>query len=389
MGCESFKPMILLSLRGDLDAEGREMLSEHLSGCPSCRRDLAEFRAVFDLTGIEDGAACPDMAELLSHTVRSIRSEEVKAPPRRSGFRRLLGPVSTAAALVLLFSIGVVLVLQYLKPGEKEPSLADAPEITPVGLIALKELEFELPEITLRKMTLASHTENAKDVRWEDDFEAVRSFAAYSSSPILYEVYFEGCPIASWINREHLKNDDIVDACGNYLCIRRTSENHLLDVTPDVTPAFFIIRPDGEVIQQFGGIVPETVFLETLSSNKDGSSWMSYRTGREYRAILEKAMDAYRQRSFRGLQEQLERFAACCRENYSIQSSGIFGEFEQLKNSVQSYVDSKHDFARALAKNGEIDRAQNFYVELLGEFGDLPVAAVLREELGELLGSGR
>ena len=46
MNCEDFKPMITACVDGELEADQRQLLEEHLAACEACRRELAEVRAL-------------------------------------------------------------------------------------------------------------------------------------------------------------------------------------------------------------------------------------------------------------------------------------------------------------------------------------------------------
>jgi hypothetical protein len=285
--------------------------------------------------------------------------------------------------LFLLLTLGIYWVRPETGAGSKDPSAVRSTDGIPRDQVALVQPDFELPEISLREVTMASFAGEATDVRWEGDFEAARSLAAYSCCPILYEVYDEQCPVAEWVNGECMKNEEIVRATRNYICIRRTSKNHLLKVPPKVTPAFFILSPDGEVHQEFGGMVTRDAILSELSKNAKGDHWISCREFSKYRRMLEEALEAYRKKAFNRAQEKLGCFSTCCC-NCGLKKAGIFDEYQQILAAMQGYVAEKHTFARRLVKNDQIDRARKFYGKIIEEFRGLPIETTLRDELAAL-----
>lgn len=363
--CSTYKRLILQSLHGDLPREDQEMLARHLEQCTACRGEQEEFRNVFSLTGIDDGEGSPAVDELLSGTIQAISRERA----RRSRWFK----AAAIAAVLVLFLFGALFLIQFF----------DAKDTGSSDLMTLVEPDFDLPDITLREVTLASFTENKEDVYWVNDFEKARSLAAYSSAPILYQVYDKHCPLARRLEKDCFTDAKFVEASRNFICIRRTHERHECEVEPEVSPAFFIIHPDGEVVKQFGGDMDLETILEELSKYAGRSGWISYRKFGRYRKILEDAAEAYHERSFCRVQERLECFSCeCC--DCCVKHSGISEEFMRIRKAMQSYFDSKHAFARKLVRNGEIDRARAFYEEMLEEFEGLSITSVLREELEAL-----
>lgn len=369
--CSSYRRLILQSLHDDLPLEDQEMLSRHLEQCAACRGEQEEFRNVYSLTGIDDGEGPPGVDELLSVTMQAISREGAAASvhARRNRWFK----AAAIAAVLVLFVFGALFLIQFL--GEKDTE--------PAGLMTLAEPDFDLPDITLREVTLASFTENEEDVFWVNDFERARSLAAYSSAPILYQVYDKHCPLARRMEKECFTDAKFVKASRNFICIRRTHENHEYEVEPEVSPAFFIIHPDGEVVDQFGGDMDLETLLVELAKYAGRGGWISYRKFERYRKILEDAAEAYHKRSFCRVQEHLECFS-CEGCDCGMKHSGISKEFKRIKEAMQSYFDSKHAFARKLVRNGELDRARAFYGRMLVEFEGLSITAVLREELEAL-----
>ncbi len=372
MSCKNYRRLLIQSLRGGLSAEERALLSDHLGRCTACRKEHEEFEIVYAVTGFEDGIALPPMEKLLSHTMRSIMEEGAGTDAEVPRIRRWLVPLGAAAVIFLLLALG----LHWARP---DPA-ARSTDGKPRERIALVQPDFELPDISLREIAMASFAGEESVVRWEDDFEAARSLAAYSCCPILYQVYDEGCPIADWIDSECMKNKEIVNATRNYICIRRNSKNHALKIPPKVTPAFFIICPDGEVHQEFGGMVTRATILAELSKYTAGDHWINFRKFSEYREMLEEAADAYHRKAFGQAQEKLCCFSDCC-SGCEMKKAGIFEEYRRILAAMQTYITARHAYARDLVNNEEIDRARNFYSQLIDEFRGLPIVATLRAEL--------
>ncbi len=46
MSCDEFEPMLSAYVDGELAAEDRDRIEEHLAGCEACRQSLAELKAV-------------------------------------------------------------------------------------------------------------------------------------------------------------------------------------------------------------------------------------------------------------------------------------------------------------------------------------------------------
>lgn len=117
--CVKMRELLPLSAGGDLEAGDAARVQAHLSSCPACRVELAEFRQLISLTRTIDGAA-----ERLPATVkRRIASEAAAAA--RGGFWQgwsnslawpLLGrapggltAATLAAALVALIAVPVAM----------------------------------------------------------------------------------------------------------------------------------------------------------------------------------------------------------------------------------------------------------------------------------------
>jgi len=374
-GCEAYRQRLLLSLRGDLDAAEQELLSQHLTGCSACRADLAELHNVYALTGVVDEESCLDTDQLLSNTMRAIVNGGDAARAARPSRLHRAGEWLVIAASLALLLFGAVFTVRQVMNADLRSN----------GLIALEKPDFELPEISLRKIDFAVHAEEDRKIHWVDDFETARSLAKYSSAPILYQVYDERCPIAKRVEGECFNDNQIVSASRDYICIRRTHGQHALATQPDISPAFYVIDPDGDVVKLFGGDIDTDQLLEELANAAQLTGCVRLREFEKNRETLEEALDAYRRRSFCGVQEKLDCFACACK-GCCMKTSGISEEYERIDAAMQSYIDAKHTFARDLVGNGEIERARAFYRTILEEFKGLSVEAALRAELEELTG---
>jgi anti-sigma factor RsiW len=108
---------------GLLDAAQSRAVEEHLAGCPACRREWEELRAMVDLLddvppeAFLDGP--PDADLMLQRTVRQVRAE-VAAQRRR---RRFLLAGAAAAAIAVLLGGGVMIGRQTAPP----PAVVAAP----------------------------------------------------------------------------------------------------------------------------------------------------------------------------------------------------------------------------------------------------------------------
>lgn len=123
MGCESNKQRMLHLLRGDLSDEERKVLEDHLSRCPTCRRDLDDFRHVFEVTEEEDAAfEMPGSEECLAHAMQAVReAESSRRLAGVTGRSRLFLRVAAAAAVILLLVLALVIGPKLFFADLKEP----------------------------------------------------------------------------------------------------------------------------------------------------------------------------------------------------------------------------------------------------------------------------
>jgi anti-sigma factor RsiW len=103
--CDSIRAMLPLSAGGDLDPRERERVSEHLSGCASCREEEGRFKAVISTSR----AAYSERLELTAMARNRIAISAAELARSRSWASRLLlwnftrhpGLMATAAALLV------------------------------------------------------------------------------------------------------------------------------------------------------------------------------------------------------------------------------------------------------------------------------------------------
>lgn len=110
----------LLSLSGEDAVEADRLLADHVPGCLSCRRTLADLRAVVgDLALAAGGVAPPDL--VLARIHRGI--EEVPVGSRRSRRGSLLALAASVVALVTMGGLSFVM-MDRANEAEDQRSLA-------------------------------------------------------------------------------------------------------------------------------------------------------------------------------------------------------------------------------------------------------------------------
>jgi len=114
MTCERVQQLLDDFVDGLLPERDRSRLEAHLTGCDSCRRDLAALQAMLD-----DAAALPteiDPSKDLWSAVKSQIGEERSVPSRLSFFNRPKY-VLAAAALFVLVTAGSLLLPRMIERG--------------------------------------------------------------------------------------------------------------------------------------------------------------------------------------------------------------------------------------------------------------------------------
>jgi hypothetical protein len=107
MNCTTARGHLPLYIYGDLEAEARKPLEEHLAGCESCRREAAALKGVTRLLDAVPGkpAATIDLPRLYQEAARRQMRQL-----RR--WKILAGTVAAAAASIAILVIGTRLELQ-------------------------------------------------------------------------------------------------------------------------------------------------------------------------------------------------------------------------------------------------------------------------------------
>ncbi|MBN1274408.1 MAG: zf-HC2 domain-containing protein [Candidatus Aminicenantes bacterium] len=143
MACKKYKKDIPLLLYGELDAEQKALLEEHIAVCPDCRRDLEETRKAFQCIEPTKHITLPEANWDKSwRAIQSSVGKEEKRP-----FLSSLGLKSAlaAAGILLVFAAGVFI-------GRLGHHAQESPtQIQAVGSAHLKQL-------------LSSHFEDLKPV---------------------------------------------------------------------------------------------------------------------------------------------------------------------------------------------------------------------------------
>jgi anti-sigma factor RsiW len=99
MNCGQVKRLLPSSLDEELSGRVREQIASHLASCPACRVELEELRA--DM-GLLEQVGTPEVSPfLVTRVMAEVRARE---RPAGQGFRRVVG--SLAAALAVVVSIG-------------------------------------------------------------------------------------------------------------------------------------------------------------------------------------------------------------------------------------------------------------------------------------------
>jgi anti-sigma factor RsiW len=104
MTCEEVKPLLNARMDGELDPAQQAILDSHLTGCPSCARDLELLHDI--RTAIREGVPYHSAPAALRDQVRfALRGAEYvdRATRRRSW--RAWGSIAAAAALCVLGSV--------------------------------------------------------------------------------------------------------------------------------------------------------------------------------------------------------------------------------------------------------------------------------------------
>ena len=97
MTCDEIRPELIPYHFGEVSAETRRRLEEHLPGCPGCVTELLSFKRA-----IETADEGPAPSELARARLRAAVAREVGAAPRRRWERPLAFAFAASAVLAAM-----------------------------------------------------------------------------------------------------------------------------------------------------------------------------------------------------------------------------------------------------------------------------------------------
>ena len=100
MGCDDYKELISLYFDKELDEKEEKELFEHLTNCPSCRKEFEELKVVMDMLGeIEE----EELPEDFHNEVMAKIKAEAKPKKKKTPWARY---TSIAASICAVFIVG-------------------------------------------------------------------------------------------------------------------------------------------------------------------------------------------------------------------------------------------------------------------------------------------